>query len=436
MQTIDVPIAQLKFSDYNPRSMNAHDFEALKRSLREFGWVEPVVVNTFPGRENVIVGGHQRVRAAQALGTPAVPVVFIHVPPAQEKLLNLALNRISGQWDEERLSELIRLISEETDGDIFLSGFTDQELSALLSEGLANKRREVDADAVPEVPEQPVSRPGELYELGPHRILCGDTTKPEDVDRLLNGQKAKLAVTSPPYGVGKEYEEKGIDAWLAAIKPAVAQICRVSEAVVWNIGDLYATGSQFIEPTFAYSILMFKEQGLQPMWIRIWLKQGMNFGVGPYHLVSHKPVQQYEYLAAFGQDPGAVTLEDLADFEYLMAFSRGREKFVKRLTPIQRKQWGYAGVWPIKTVTANKEHPAMFPAELPRRGLMMHTDPGDLVFDPFMGSGTTLIAAEQLQRRCVGMEREPRYVDVIRDRYARFVGKPELAAHPERLKEG
>jgi len=332
------------------------------------------------------------------------------------------------------LSELIRQISQESDGDIYLSGFTDQELSALLSEGLANKHHEVDADEVPEVPAEPVSRSGELYELGPHRILCGDTTKPEDVDRLLNGQKAKLAVTSPPYGVGKAYEEKGIEAWLATIRPAVTQICRVSEAAVWNIGDLYATGSQFIEPTFAYSILLFKEQGLQPMWIRIWLKQGMNFGVGPYHLVSHKPVQQYEYLAAFGQDAGAVTLEDVADFEYLMAFSRGREKFVKRLAPAQRKQWGYAGVWAMKTVSANKEHPAMFPAELPRRALMMHTDPGDVVFDPFMGSGTTLIAAEQLQRRCMGMEREPRYVDVIRDRYARFVGKPELAAHPAQLK--
>jgi len=308
MQTVDVPIGQLKFADYNPRSMSAHDFEALKRSLREFGWVEPVVANLFPGRENIIIGGHQRVKAAQALRQQTVPVVFIRAAPAQEKLLNLALNRISGQWDEERLSELIRLISEETDGDIFLSGFTEQELSALLSEGLANKRPKVEADEVPEVPAQPASLPGELYELGPHRILCGDATNQEDVDRLLNGQKAKLAVTSPPYGVGKEYEEKGIEAWFATIRPAVAQICRVSEAVVWNIGDLYATGSQFIEPTFAFSIVMFKEQGLHPMWIRIWLKQGMNFGVGPYHLVSHKPVQQYEYLAAFGQDAGAVTL--------------------------------------------------------------------------------------------------------------------------------
>ncbi|MEK6618922.1 MAG: ParB N-terminal domain-containing protein, partial [Nitrospirota bacterium] len=102
MQTVDVPIGQLKFSEYNPRSMSAHDFEGLKRSLREFGWVEPAVVNTSPGRENVIIGGHQRVRAAQALGQKTVPVVFVHVPPAQEKLLNLALNRISGQWDEDR----------------------------------------------------------------------------------------------------------------------------------------------------------------------------------------------------------------------------------------------------------------------------------------------------------------------------------------------
>lgn len=436
MQITDAPIEQLKFADYNPRSMSAHDFEALKRSLREFGWVEPVVVNTFPGRENVIVGGHQRVRAAQALNHKSVPAVFIRVSPAQEKLLNLALNRISGQWDEDRLSELIRQLSEESDGDIYLSGFTNQELSALLTEGLANKQTAADPDDVPAVPAEPASKPGELYELGPHRILCGDAAKAEDMDRLLSGQKAKLAVTSPPYGVGKEYEEKGVEAWLAAIRPAVGQICRVSEAVVWNIGDLYATGSQFIEPTFAYSILMFKEHGLRPMWIRIWLKQGMNFGVGPYHLVSHKPVQQYEYLAAFGEDPGAVTPEDLADFEYLMAFSRGREKFVKRLAPAQRKQWGYAGVWAMKTVSANKEHPAMFPAELPKRAIMMHTDPGDLVLDPFMGSGTTLIAAEQLQRRCVGMEREPKYVDVIRDRYARFAGKPELAAHPEQLRQG
>jgi len=126
--------------------------------------------------------------------------------------------------------------------------------------------------------------------------MCGDSTKHEDFLALMDGRKAQLCVTSPPYGVGKDYEKKGIEPWFETMRPVIKNVCRFSEIVCWNLGDLYATGSQFIEPTTMYSLDMFREQGFRPIWIRIWEKQGMNFGVGPYHLVSNKPVQQYEYI--------------------------------------------------------------------------------------------------------------------------------------------
>ncbi|MBI3291256.1 MAG: ParB N-terminal domain-containing protein, partial [Elusimicrobia bacterium] len=130
MQTTPVPIDGLKFSDYNPRAISTHDFESLKRSIREFGFVEPIVANRHPGRENVIVGGHQRVRAAKTLGLAEIPVVYVDLPLEQERLLNLALNRIKGDWQED---QLVQLIGQIEDGqDLGLTGFTDQELDKLL----------------------------------------------------------------------------------------------------------------------------------------------------------------------------------------------------------------------------------------------------------------------------------------------------------------
>jgi hypothetical protein len=225
--------------------------------------------------------------------------------------------------------------------------------------------------------------------------------------------------------VGKEYEQRGIEAWFDTVRPVIENLARFADVACWQIGDLAATGSQFIEPTMAYSVQMFIAVGMRPIWTRIWEKQGMNFGIGPYHLVSNKPVQQYEYLAAFaaalGDDTGGEPPE-LREYGFLCAFAAGQYRFVRRLTQAERRAWGYAGIWHINTVAENKDHPAMFPLEIPERCIRMHSDACDIILDPFSGAGTTIIAAERQGRRCCAVELSPGYCDVAVERWQRMTG--------------
>lgn len=232
-----------------------------------------------------------------------------------------------------------------------------------------------------------------------------------------------MVVTSPPYGVGKEYETKGIEPWFATVRPTITNLCQWAKVIVWQLGDLYSTGSQFIEPTLAHSVQMFKEAGFRPIWLRVWEKQGTNYGVGPYHLVTNKPAQQYEHILAVAESGSDDGVPEMGEYEWIMGFAGHGHRFVRRLTHADRKAWGYAGVWKINTVPANDDHPAMFPLELPERCIKMHSDPGGTVLDPFMGSGTTLIGCERLGRQCMGIELSPAYCAVALERWATMTGK-------------
>jgi DNA modification methylase len=275
------------------------------------------------------------------------------------------------------------------------------------------------------VQREPVTKRGDIWLLGNHRLMCGDSTKDEDFNKLMDGCHAQMAVTSPPYGVGKEYEKAEIEPWFETVRPVIRNLCRYADIVCWNLGDLYATGSQFIEPTSVYSVNMFLDNGYRPIWIRIWKKQGQNFGVGPYHLVSNKPVQQYEYISAFS-NKGEVEEYNDQEYVWLSAFAGHSYKFVKRLTKEERKKWGYAGIWEMTTVRANKEHPAMFPVELSWRCIKMHSDKGGIALEPFSGSGTTIIAAEQTERKCYAMELSPVYCDLAVKRWEEFTGEKAI----------
>ena len=200
MQTTSVPLGDLKFSDYNPREISTHDFESLKRSIKRYGFLEPVVVNQFPGRENILVGGHQRVRAAKALGLAEVPVIYVNLPLKEEQLLNLALNRIRGDWQEEQLVQLIGQI--ENGQGLELTGFTDQELDKLLYGVLSGGGVREDEFRVEDMlPKgEPVTRPGEIIDLGPHRLACGDARDEALMKRLIT-DPIDMIFTDPPYNV-------------------------------------------------------------------------------------------------------------------------------------------------------------------------------------------------------------------------------------------
>lgn len=393
-----------------------HAVERIAASLRQYGQRKPIVANRSQGGK--VEAGNGTLAAARSLGWSHVAVVWVEDDAATAAGFSIADNRTGdlSHWDVEALRDVV-----DTLPDSIFTGFEAGELDELLGNKNAERRdapaRWEEADELVEAwgvePGQVWMLPGREEGRG-HRLVVGDCTDPAVMRLLMQGERAAMAVTSPPYGVGKSYESKGVGPWFETIRPAIREICRAARLVVWQIGDLYATGTQFIEPTLVYSVNMFRENNFRPIWIRVWEKQGPNFGVGPYHLVSNKPVQEYELVAALEeQDEEGIA----GEYEWVVGFAGRGHRFVKRLSQEERREWGYSGVWKINTVRANDRHPAMFPVELPERCIKLHSDPDDLVLEPFCGSGTTIVACENLGRRCAAVEREPRYVAVALQRY-------------------
>ena len=196
MKVDNVPISSLSLAEYNPRKITDEEFNALKSSINMFGIVEPIVVN----KDNQIIGGHMRVRACQALGWTEVPVVYVDLSPQQEKQLNLALNRIHGEWDMDKLAEMVYKLQNEG-VDLTITGFTPAEISQLI-DSVAGDEDEFDTDKVLGEIKEPETKLGEIWQLGDHRLMCGDSTNPEMVDKLIANAKIDMVWTDPPYNVG------------------------------------------------------------------------------------------------------------------------------------------------------------------------------------------------------------------------------------------
>src|SRR5437867_8935036 len=200
LQIVQVPIDELHPDPANPRKISDSELDALTRSLREFGFVQPVIARY---DDHIVVGGHQRLVAARRLGLKTVPVIFVDLSAEQSHLLNLALNKISGDWDDQLLARLLAdLQSSAVDLDV--SGFGADEINRLLKGMEAEEKRyapehfDLEA-ALAEAEAKPITQPGDLWLLGDHRLLCGDSTNETDVARLMDGNQATLLATDPPY---------------------------------------------------------------------------------------------------------------------------------------------------------------------------------------------------------------------------------------------
>lgn len=421
-------------SAYNPRKdlkPGDKEYQKLKRSIEEFGYVEPVIWNEQTGN---IVGGHQRFKILLDLGHTEIDCVVVELDPQREKALNVALNKIQGDWDETKLAELMADLDASA-FDVELTGFDADEIAALLTPKGAVEDNFDSEKARKEIEEHgAITQRGDIWLLGRHRLMCGDTTSTEDFSRLMEGQHAKLCVTSPPYGVGKDYEKKGLEPWFDTMKPAIKNICQNADVVCYNIGDLFTTGSQFMEPTFAYSVQIFADCGFRPLWIRIWDKfRKALSSSSPYHLATLKPVGDGEYIGAFAAEGSQQDSEiDGSEYSFVSAFAGYGYRFVKRLSKQERREWGYSMLWRFPSVTGTsrskgaldeRNHKARFPVELPWRCVRMHSDIGDIVLEPFSGSGTTIIACEQTERRCYAMELSPIYCDIAVKRWEEFSGE-------------
>ncbi|MFV2063515.1 MAG: ParB N-terminal domain-containing protein, partial [Chloroflexota bacterium] len=235
-----IPIDDLHPDPANPRRIDEDELEALTRSLRQWGFVQPVLARR---EDAIVIGGHQRLVAARRLGLTTVPVIWLDIPVEQARLLNLALNRIGGDWDEQLLARLLADLQADLDLDLTLSGFADDEISGLLKDLEARERvDQVEAfdleTALEEVTKTPRAKPGDLWRLGSHRLLCADATDPDAVARLLDGAEPKLLATDPPYGVS--YDASWRDGVYNALGPAEKPYMRQDG----DAGETGATGAK------------------------------------------------------------------------------------------------------------------------------------------------------------------------------------------------
>ena len=331
MQIQKVNAARLNPAAYNPRrdlKPGDKDYEKLKRSIEEFGFVEPVVWNEATGN---VVGGHQRLKVLLDMGETEIDCVVVNLGPEQEKALNLALNRIQGGWDETKLAEVMADLDASA-FDVSLTGFDAEEVDALMNKFYSAEAAEDNFDrekaaAEIEAAGGPVTQPGDLWELGNHRLYCGDPAQAESFDFLMGAEQAACAMTAPPAISTAEYKKDGLAPWLDRMAAVVANLCRYAPVICWNIDDLFSTGSQYVEPTGFFSMKLFADYNFRPLWIRVWKKQGALARVGSTHQNSTKPQRQFEYVAAFaGEEAEEINQPEVS---WVSAFAAHNYRFVK-----------------------------------------------------------------------------------------------------------
>jgi DNA modification methylase len=432
-------LAELVPSSYNPRKAlksGDREYEKLKRSIAEFGYVDPIIWNQGTGR---VVGGHQRLQVLKDMGVEEVEVSVVDLEDEREKALNLALNRITGEWDPEALIQLLEELGE-TNIDLSLTGFDMSEIEELLADRPAAEVHEDEFDIIEaiESSSEPATRPGDLWILGRHRLLCGDATKAEDYSKLMDGSQASMIFTDPPYNVNYEGGTKEkltirndnlpADSFYRFLLDAFTNCIKVTApggAVYVFHAD--SEGSNFRGALAAAGWLV--KQCL------IWVKNQLVIGRQDYQwrhepiLYGWKPGAKHQWHGGRKQttviDDGArVSIEPHDGFS-LITFSTGPESVVLKVPSYEVIFQGddsCTTVWRVDKPTRNAEHPTMKPVTLPARAIANSCQRGEIVLDPFGGSGSTLIAADQLDRTCFTLELDPVYCDVIAKRYVKWVG--------------
>ena len=371
----------------NPRK-NDQAVDRMCAAIREFGFRIPVVARS----DGTVVDGHLRLKAAIRLGLPDVPVALADdLTEAQIKAFRLLANRSAAwaEWDDELLAlELNDL--QEVGFDLALTGFEAGELRSLLDDGPAAGL--TDENAVPELPAEPITHPGDLWTLGSHRLLCGDATKAEDVARLLDGTRPHLMVTDPPYGVDYDpnwRNEAGVSATKRTGK--VTNDDRADWREAWALfpGDVVYVWHAAIHATKVAESLIASGFDIRAQ--IVWSKNRFALGRGDYHW-QHEPCWYAVRKGARSHWQGARDQSTL---------------------------WSIA---PIETEDSATTHGTQKPVEAMRRPIVNNSARGDLVYEPFCGSGTTLIAAETIGRVCCAIELDPAYCDVIVERWEAFTG--------------
>ena len=486
-------IASLMLDPANVRTHDSKNLESIKASLARFGQQKPIVVNS----KGIIVAGNGTMMAAKMLNWSSVEIVRTDLEGAEAIAYAIADNRTAelAGWDEAALAQQLAALQIDDEELANIAGFTDAEIEAMILDG-----KEIEEDEVPEPPVDPITKTGDLWLLGTHRVLCGDSTKAEDVARLMNGSKAQMIHADPPYGMGKEkdgvqndnlYADK-LDAfqmaWWRAFRPhaednASAYIWGNAEGLwrLWFVGGLKDSerltmrnevtwdkrednptmlvsgvpleSRRMYHPTERCLFFMLGEQGFNSnadnYWdgwekIRSYLeteRKKMGWSAEDIHRIcglansgpgmfSHWftksqwtfiPEQHYLNIQAACKGDAFKREHDELKREH----DELKREFYETRAYFDNTHDNMTDVWEFKRVTGEErhEHATPKPVEMMARAIKSSTQDGGLLVEPFLGSGSTLIAAEQLNRKCYGMEISPAYCDVIVKRWETLTGK-------------
>ena len=407
LSVVTLPLTALRPAENNPRIMPQREMEALQNGLKHWGFVDPILVRPLGEDSYEIIGGHQRVTAAQELGITEVPVIVLEVSAVDAMILNEALNRIHGTWDEAQLAlhqEAISLAG----GDLSLTGFTAGEINLVRSgHDLAGRIIEVPMEKTPEVP---ITQPGDVWALGPHRLVCGDAADPSAISKALADRPVGMLFTDPPYGVDYDPEKRATfpaglrkrgnlgkiegDAmegdpyadWLAGILSAMPLEAGVAAYVCHA-----STMAEF-------ALRGFRLAGYNLASVIIWAKSTGVYGRPDYHW-QHEPIMYGWKVGGahrwFG-DHTQTTLWSLPTDHITEGLSKEESKYL---------------------------HPTQKPILLAAKAVQNSSLPGETVLDGFAGSGSTLLAAAQLERIGAAVEIEPRWCDAIVLRWERMTGE-------------
>ena len=418
MEIVKKKIEDLQPAGYNPRKdlkPGDAEYEKLKKSIQEFGYVEPVIWNK---RTGLVVGGHQRLKVLKDLGFTEIDCVIVDLDNNKEKALNVALNKISGEWDNNLLANLLKELDE--DGyDVTLTGFDLKEAKELFGKGSLENAHEDNFDAEAEVNEidKPQTQQGDLWLLDEHRLVCGDSTKQEYYKLVLDGKVADLIETDPPYNIdyGGTISGDGRD---------IANDNLPEEEFYHFLLDFYQASVQNLKnggPIYVFHstketvnfIKAMQAAGFKYAQTLVWLKNHFTLGRQDYQWI-HEPI-------LYGWKEGAGhyfindrTLATVLETDPENYKKMNKNELIEVINNILNLQ---TSVIRDNKPNRSPEHPTMKPVTLCAKLIYNSSLEGDTVLDPFGGSGSTLIAASQINRKACLIELEPKYCDVIVKRY-------------------
>lgn len=460
MEIKRIPIDQINPAKYNPRKdlkPGDPEYEKLKKSIDEFDLVEPLVMNK---RGNVLISGHQRLKILKERGDTEIEVSVVDLSPERERALNIALNKIRGDWDLPKLSELLKNIDDELKD---ITGFDAEEIDELLG----FKEEVLEDNFKGEIPEEPISKPGDLWLLGNHRLLCGDSTSFADVEKLMNGTKVNCVITSPPYAMQRKDDYGGIPAdeypdWFLQVANNIYQILADNGSFFINIKEHVEDGQRSLY--VMKIIIALVEAGWRYVDQLIWTKTGLPGGWSnrlrndfePVHFfIKKEKIDWMVQLVEVDEERLKTLPLDLVDmYEDIFHFTKAKKiKFKPRAVGKQsdlirvssktnqskgksgnisvsgKFKRGIARPGNVLQIPGNQDsvkHSAVFPVKLPAFFIKLTTDVGDNIFEPFSGSGTTIMAAEQLGRNCYAMELFPGFCDLTVKRWEKFTGEKAI----------